>query len=91
VSRYQIQYAPPADQARHTMPRALRTAFDAGMQRLAADPYGHDSTPVKDGADRRPRAARASCVDVSMGRYAAGAAGLASRTTGHPVRVSAFR
>lgn len=53
MSRYQIQYAPPADQARHTMPRALRTAFDAGMQRLAADPYGHDSTPVKDVADRR--------------------------------------
>ncbi|MER5974207.1 hypothetical protein ABT112_31630 [Streptomyces sp. NPDC002055] len=35
------------------MPRALRTAFDTGMQRLAADPYGHASTPVKADADRR--------------------------------------
>ncbi|MGA4953770.1 hypothetical protein [Streptomyces lydicamycinicus] len=35
------------------MPRALRTAFDSGMQRLAADPYGHHSTPVKADADRR--------------------------------------
>ncbi|MFD5114268.1 hypothetical protein ACFWNG_18460 [Streptomyces sp. NPDC058391] len=53
MSRYRIQYAPPADQARHTMPQALRAAFDAGMQRLAADPYGHGSTPVKDADDRR--------------------------------------
>ncbi|WP_431357634.1 hypothetical protein [Streptomyces lydicus] len=28
-------------------------AFDTGMQRLAADPYGHGSTPVKADADRR--------------------------------------
>ncbi|MGI5262490.1 hypothetical protein [Streptomyces angustmyceticus] len=35
------------------MPRALRTTFDAAMQRLAADPYGHNSTPVKADADRR--------------------------------------
>ncbi|WP_243088935.1 hypothetical protein [Streptomyces sp. 891-h] len=35
------------------MPPALRTVFDAGMRELAADPYGHDSTPVKDDADRR--------------------------------------
>ncbi|MGW7641301.1 hypothetical protein [Streptomyces decoyicus] len=38
------------------MPRALRTAFDTGMQRLAADPYGHGSTPVKADADRREAA-----------------------------------
>ncbi|MFH8410965.1 hypothetical protein ACH4FX_40270 [Streptomyces sp. NPDC018019] len=35
------------------MPRALRVAFDNGMQRLAADPYGHGSTAVKDDGDRR--------------------------------------
>ncbi len=45
MSRFRIQYAPPADLARQAMPRALRTAFDTGMQRLAADPYGHGSTP----------------------------------------------
>ncbi|MEU9983722.1 hypothetical protein [Streptomyces sp. NPDC050856] len=35
------------------MPQTLRIAFDAGMQRLASDPYGHHSTPVKDDSDRR--------------------------------------
>lgn len=53
MSRYRLQYAPPADQARRSMPHALRVAFDAGMQRLAADPYGHGSTPVKGDESRR--------------------------------------
>ncbi|MEU3188671.1 hypothetical protein ABZ707_31410 [Streptomyces sp. NPDC006923] len=35
------------------MPSALRAVFDAGMRRLASDPYGHGSTPVKADADRR--------------------------------------
>ncbi|MFH9424667.1 hypothetical protein [Streptomyces sp. NPDC017529] len=35
------------------MPHALRIAFDAGMQRLAADSYGHGSTAVKADEDRR--------------------------------------
>nr|WP_208298782.1 hypothetical protein [Streptomyces liangshanensis] len=35
------------------MPRALQTVFDAGMRRLAADPYGLGSTPVKADTDRR--------------------------------------
>ncbi|MFI1205651.1 hypothetical protein ACH4VR_40575 [Streptomyces sp. NPDC020883] len=35
------------------MPRSLRISFDAGMQKLAADPYGQGSTPVKADADRR--------------------------------------
>ncbi|MEE1943082.1 hypothetical protein V1L54_27370 [Streptomyces sp. TRM 70361] len=35
------------------MPHALRAAFDAGMQRMAADPYGHGSTPVKGDESRR--------------------------------------
>ncbi|WP_345653610.1 hypothetical protein [Streptomyces tremellae] len=35
------------------MPRVLRAAFDAGMQRLADAPYGHGSTPVKADNDRR--------------------------------------
>ncbi|MFJ2649706.1 hypothetical protein ACIO1C_23655 [Streptomyces sp. NPDC087420] len=50
---YRLQYAPPADQARSAMPRALQTVFDAGIRRLTADPYGHGSTPVKADADRR--------------------------------------
>ncbi|WP_403491561.1 hypothetical protein [Streptomyces caniferus] len=53
VSHYRVQYAPPADQARQVMPRALRITFDSGMQRLAADPYGHHFIPVKADADRR--------------------------------------
>ncbi|MFC9431917.1 hypothetical protein [Streptomyces sp. NPDC056987] len=51
--RYRLQYAPPADQARHAMPPALRAAFDAGMQRLAAAPYGLDSTAIDKDDDRR--------------------------------------
>jgi hypothetical protein len=35
------------------MPHALRVAFDAGMQRLVADPYGHGSSPVKGDESRR--------------------------------------
>ncbi|MFB7631959.1 hypothetical protein ACFC0M_13560 [Streptomyces sp. NPDC056149] len=54
---YRLQYAPPADEIRRAMPRALRGAFDAGMARLAADPYGHGSTPVRADADRREAAA----------------------------------
>lgn len=53
MSHFRVQYAPPADQARQAMPRALRTACDSGVRLLAADPYGHGSTPVKVDADRR--------------------------------------
>ncbi|MCS0635072.1 hypothetical protein NX801_05245 [Streptomyces sp. LP05-1] len=35
------------------MPRALRDTFDAGLRRLAAEPYGLGSTPVKGDPDRR--------------------------------------
>ncbi|MFE5841802.1 hypothetical protein ACFQ7N_09155 [Streptomyces niveus] len=35
------------------MPRALQATFDTGVRRLAADPYGQGSTPVKADADRR--------------------------------------
>lgn len=52
MSRYRIQYAPPADQARSAMESALRARFDTAMQRLATDPYAQGS-PVKADADRR--------------------------------------
>lgn len=35
------------------MPRALQAAFDTGMRRLTADPYGHGSNPVNADANRR--------------------------------------
>lgn len=66
---YRLQYAPPADQARSTMPHVLRTAFDAGMRRLTADPYGHGSTPVKADDDRRE-----ATVSGVVVRYYIGAA-----------------
>ncbi|WDN55503.1 hypothetical protein LL058_13450 [Streptomyces clavuligerus] len=31
----------------------LRTRFDSAMQRLAADPYGQDSIPIRGDRDRR--------------------------------------
>ncbi len=65
MSRYRIQYAPPADQARHTMTPAQRAQFDTGMQRLAADPYGHGSSPLKNEPDRR----QAVVADVVIRYY----------------------
>ncbi|MFJ2819462.1 hypothetical protein [Streptomyces sp. NPDC087294] len=53
MSRYRLQYAPPADQARAAMSTALRTRFDTGMQRIAADPYGNGSAPIGKDDDRR--------------------------------------
>ena len=53
MSRYRIAYAPPADQARRAMPAALRARFDTAMTRLATDPYGHRSVPLKGDDDRR--------------------------------------
>ncbi|MFD7922494.1 hypothetical protein ACFV3R_25120 [Streptomyces sp. NPDC059740] len=53
MSRYRVQYAPPADAARRSMPAAVRAPFDAGMTRLAGDPYAHGSTPIKGEQDRR--------------------------------------
>ncbi|WP_093804389.1 hypothetical protein [Streptomyces sp. Wb2n-11] len=53
MSRYRIHYAPPADQARSAMEPALRARFDTAMQRLAVDPYGQGSAPVKADEDRR--------------------------------------
>ncbi|MFE7116810.1 hypothetical protein ACFU99_15480 [Streptomyces sp. NPDC057654] len=44
------------------MPRTLRTGSDAGMQRLAADLYGHGSTPVKGDHDRREAAVGGTVV-----------------------------
>ncbi|MEO3972659.1 hypothetical protein [Streptomyces sp. CAU 1734] len=35
------------------MAHALRVRFDFAMLRLAADPYGHGSTPIRGDQDRR--------------------------------------
>ncbi|MFF8957824.1 hypothetical protein [Streptomyces sp. NPDC014894] len=35
------------------MGSALRARFDTAMRRLAADPYGHGSTPITGDPDRR--------------------------------------
>ncbi|MER7398903.1 hypothetical protein ABT381_25740 [Streptomyces sp. NPDC000151] len=35
------------------MDTALRTRFDAGMHRLADDPYGHGSAAIKTERERR--------------------------------------
>jgi hypothetical protein len=53
VSRYRIEYAPAAEVSRKAMPGPLRARFDAAMNGLAADPYGHGSTAVKGEQDRR--------------------------------------
>jgi len=69
VSRYRLQYAPPADEARRSMPPAQRSAFDAGMLDLAAAPYGMGSAPVKDDPDRR----EATVSDVVVRYYVSNA------------------
>ncbi|GAA0495572.1 hypothetical protein GCM10010361_71190 [Streptomyces olivaceiscleroticus] len=53
MSRRRLQYAPPADQARDAMDTSLRTRFDAGMRRLADDPYGHGSAAIDKERERR--------------------------------------
>lgn len=53
MSRYRLQYAPPADQARESMETVLRTRFDAGMRRLVDDPYGHGSVAIETDRERR--------------------------------------
>ncbi|MFJ3713813.1 hypothetical protein OG204_00805 [Streptomyces sp. NBC_01387] len=56
MSRYRLQYAPPADQARAAMDTSLRTRFDTGMRRITTDPYGQGSAPVGKDDDRREAA-----------------------------------
>ncbi|WP_129843627.1 hypothetical protein [Streptomyces sp. RFCAC02] len=54
MSRYRIQFAPLADEARRAMPRAARTLFETEMgASLGRDPYGHGSTPIGKERDRR--------------------------------------
>lgn len=54
MSRYRIQFAPQADEARRAMPRAARARFEREMARtLGADPYGHGSVSIRGDADRR--------------------------------------
>ncbi|MFE9387587.1 hypothetical protein ACFYMO_30865 [Streptomyces sp. NPDC007025] len=65
MSRYALQYAPPADEARRSMPPALRASFDVGMRDLSAAPYGLGSAPVKDDPDRR----EATISDVVVRYY----------------------
>nr|WTA00187.1 hypothetical protein OH820_35130 [Streptomyces sp. NBC_00857] len=65
MSRYRLQYAPPADQARAEMSTSLRTRFDTGMRRIVGDPYGRGSAPIDKDDDRR----QAVVVDVLIRYY----------------------
>ncbi|AOT60113.1 MULTISPECIES: hypothetical protein [Streptomyces] len=54
MTRYRLQYAPPADLALDSMGAALRSRFDTGMRTwLVPDPYGYGSVPIGTDDDRR--------------------------------------
>lgn len=54
MSRYRIQFAPIADEARKAMPRETRSHFEREIARtLGRDPYGHGSTAIRGDKDRR--------------------------------------
>ncbi|MCM2394343.1 hypothetical protein [Streptomyces albipurpureus] len=43
---YRIEYADAARTALNAMPTARRTAFETGMRKIAADPYGKGTGPA---------------------------------------------
>ncbi|MEU6059688.1 hypothetical protein [Streptomyces sp. NPDC047097] len=53
MSAFTVAYAPDAAAARNAMSPALRQRFDAGMAKLATDPYGAGSSAVRGERDRR--------------------------------------
>ncbi|MER7049312.1 MULTISPECIES: type II toxin-antitoxin system RelE family toxin [Streptomyces] len=57
MSGYRVQYGNAADDALRKMPAPVRTEFEAGMSRLAADPYGRPSTPAKSPSEPDRRSA----------------------------------
>lgn len=52
-----VQYSDQAEDARRRMTAPVLARFDAGMAKLAADPYGCGSTPAKGVAEPDRRAA----------------------------------
>ncbi|MGW6457207.1 type II toxin-antitoxin system RelE family toxin [Streptomyces sp. NPDC055078] len=53
MSAYRVQHAPEADEALKAMDSGLRSGFEQGIRRLAADPYGYGSRALKGEQDRR--------------------------------------
>jgi hypothetical protein len=62
VSAFRVAWAPDAEAARAAMDTAARAALDAGMRRIAADPYGHGSTAIRGDKDRREATIGAAVV-----------------------------
>ncbi|MFI5945581.1 hypothetical protein ACIBCB_35790 [Streptomyces uncialis] len=57
MSRFRVKYSDAADDALRGMTGPVRTRFEAGMSRLAADPYGCGSTPAKSPSEPDRRSA----------------------------------